>query len=162
MLDDVVKDAVEGLVRGILSRKGDKSSDHLEVQSLVLRDSQGRGREVLSMLENGPGLTLLDEQEQLKAMLALDKLEAYLKFCGKNNATCIELRIDNNEPELVFFDAAQTPRASLMLHSDGPSLRLWDKAGKCRVQIEMDEESEPTVTVFDENEIPCSQLDCGA
>ena len=71
MLDDVVKGAVEGLVRGILSRRSDESANQIEAQSFVLRDGKGRGRAVLAMLEEGPGLTLLDGREEIKALLGL-------------------------------------------------------------------------------------------
>jgi hypothetical protein len=158
MLDDVVKGAVEGLVRGILSRKSDESADQIEAQSFVLRDGKGRGRAVLAMLEEGPGLTLLNGREEVKGLLGLDKEGAYLQFWGKDDRTTVLLRMENNEPELVFCDAKDVPRASLRLCPDGPSLQLWDGNGKCRVMVRMDDENGPSVVVYDENEEPVQQL----
>jgi hypothetical protein len=158
MLDDVVKGAVEGLVRGILARKSDESATQIDCQSFVLRDSKGRGRAVLAMLEEGPGLTLLDRQEEVKALLGLTKEGVVLQFWGKDDHTEVTLRIRNNEPELVFFDANDEPRASLQLCPDGPYLQLWDSNGKCRVMVRMDDEDGPSVALYDENEEPVRRL----
>lgn len=89
MLDDVVKGAVEGLVRGILSRKADESTGQIEAQSFVLRDNKGRGRAVLAMLEEGPGLTLLDGREEIKAVLALDKEGCFLAALSQGAVSSI-------------------------------------------------------------------------
>ena len=105
------------------------------------------------MLDGGPGLTLLDEQEELKALLCLDREGAYMQYWGGDDKTNVTLRMDGNEPELLFCDGNSEPRASLRLHPSGPTLQLWDAAGKCRVQLEMDEECGPTLTLYDENEV---------
>jgi hypothetical protein len=159
MLDDVVKGAVEGLVRGILARKSDETTDQIDAQSFVLRDGKGHGRAVLAMLEEGPGLTLLNRREEVKALLGLDKEGPYLQFWGKDDRTTVLLRMDDNQPELLFFDAQNVPRASLGLDSDGPCLQLLDSNGKCRVQLNMDDENGPSVVLYDENEQQVQQLE---
>jgi hypothetical protein len=158
MLDDVVKGGVEGFIRGLLARKADESTGQIEAQSFVLRDGKGRGRAVLAMLEEGPGLTLLNAREEIKAVLGLDKEGAHLQFWGKDRPTNVLVRMDGDEPELVFFDARDEPRASLRLYRNGPCLRLWDSKGKCRVMLQMDDKDGPSVVVYDENETPVQQL----
>ena len=80
MLDDLAKGAVEGLITAILNRKSSnpqRTHTQIETQSLVLRDSQGRGRAVLAMLDDGPALTLLtEEEEEIKAVVGLDNAGA--------------------------------------------------------------------------------------
>ena len=158
MWGEIAKGAVEGLVRGILSGKGGKSSRQVEAHSFVLRDDQNRGRAVLAMLGDGPGLTLLDSDEQIKAVLALDNQGAHLQFWGEDNTTNVLVRLEGNEPELVFFDANNEPRASLRLYPNGPCFRLWDGKDKCRVMMQVDAEDGPSVAVFDEHEEPVQQL----
>jgi hypothetical protein len=158
--DELAKGAVEGLVRGILARKADKSSGQVEAQSFVLRDDKGRGRALLTMLEGGPGLTLLNEREQIQALFGLDAQGGYLQFWGKDGRTNILVRIEGNEPEFVFFDRNDEPRGSLRLYPSGPCFRLWDGNGKCRLMIQTDTEDGPSVVVYDENEEPAQQLQC--
>jgi hypothetical protein len=158
--DELAKGAVEGLVHGILSRKADKPSGQVDAQSFVLRDDRGRGRALLTMLEGSPGLTFLNEREQIQALLALHPQGGHLQFWGKDGSTNITVRIEGNEPELVFFDRNDEPRASLRLYASGPCLRLWDSNGKCRVLLETNVEAGPSVIVYDENEEPVQQLRC--
>ena len=67
MWDEIAKGAIEGLVRGILARKPNQNPGHVEGHSFVLRDDRGRGRAVLAMLKDGPGLTLLNADEAVRA-----------------------------------------------------------------------------------------------
>jgi hypothetical protein len=112
------------------------------------------------MLDDGPGLTLLNKREEIRAVLGLDKAGAYLQLWGKDNKTNVMLRMEGNEPDLVFFDANNAPRAALTLFGSGPNLRLWDAAGRCRVEMEMDAEGGPSLTLYDENEQEQARLPC--
>ena len=91
-------------------------------------------------------------------VLGLDEEGAHLQFWGNDDQTAVLVRMEGNEPELVFFDANGEPRASLRLYSNGPCLRLWDNRDKCRVMLQMDEADGPSVVVYDENEEPVQQL----
>jgi hypothetical protein len=158
MWDEIAKGAVEGLVRGILSRKSDKPAGHVEAQSFVLRDDEGRGRAVLAMLDGGPGLTLLNSGEQIKAVLGVGEDEAYLELWGSGGKANALVRMEGDEPELVFFDDEGRARASLRLFATGPCLRLFDANSKCRAMMELNPEDQPSVVVFDENEQPMQEM----
>jgi hypothetical protein len=162
MLDQVVKGAVEGLVRGLLSRRdsGDpsKSAGIVEAQSFVLRDGSGKGRAILTLLPDGPGLLLLNEREQVQAMLWLDRQGTYLSFRSEKKPELM-LRVQGDVPELAFYDAQGTASAALRLLPDGPRLELWDRQGKRRADIAVDERG-PALTLFDANEVPQAEVRC--
>jgi hypothetical protein len=158
MWDEIAKGAAEGLVRGILARKPDCPSGQVDAQSFVLRDGQGRGRAILAMLDDQPGLILLNSAEEIKAQLGLNEKGAFLAMYGNAGQPGVVVRMEGDDPELVFFDANDMARASLRLYPTGPSLYLWDDQERCRVQVQMHAEAGPSVVRFDENEEPIQEL----
>src|SRR5208283_4639527 len=84
MWDEVAKGAVEGLVRAILARNPNQSPGQVEGHSFVLRDDCGRCRAVLAMLEDGPGLTLLDADQAIRAVLGVGQGEVCLELWGSD------------------------------------------------------------------------------
>jgi hypothetical protein len=104
MWDEIAKGAVEGLVRGILARKPSRTTEQVEAQSFVLRDEHGRGRAVLAMLEAGPGLTLLDADEGIRAVLGVGESKAFLELWGTDNRSNATFSMEGNQPDLSFYD----------------------------------------------------------
>ena len=164
-LPDVVRGAVEGLVRGLLSRKGKEgdrppTAEVVEARHFVLRDAQGRGRAVLAMLAQGPGLLLLDEREEVRAMLWQEGGGAFLRLsAGGGPASQALLRVEEGVPELAFYAPDGQPGVSLRFLKDGPRLQLWDTHGRCRAEMAVDE-SGPAVVVYDDHEEEQAALRC--
>lgn len=165
MLDDLAKGAVEGLITAILSRKSSNQNDQnqthtqIETQSLVLRDAQGRGRAVLTMLDAGPALTLLTEDEEVKAVVGLNEGDAYLQFWGASAGCSLIARMEGDQADVSFYDDGQVQRATLGLDSDGPTLQMRDAEGRCRVQLDVDEDG-PSLVVYDEQQQEQAAVRC--
>ena len=155
MLDDLAKGAVEGLISAILSRK---SSNQIETQGLILRDSNGHGRAVLAMLDSGPAITLLTETGQVKAVVGLDDAGPYLQFWGAKNGSLLA-RMEGDEADISFYDHGQVQRATLGLDGNGPTLQMRDGEGRCRVQLVVDEDG-PSVALYDEHQQEQAAVRC--
>jgi hypothetical protein len=153
MWDEVAKEAVEGLIRGILSRKpggpSGQAPGHLEVRSLVLRDAAGAGRAVLAVLDRGPALTLLGSDEQVRAVVGVDDTGPYLQLWGADGRSNLILRLDAESADVSLYDRTGVQRAGIELDAEGPGVVLRDPAGRCRVQVAVDGNGEPSVTLYD-------------
>jgi hypothetical protein len=153
MWDEVAKEAVEGLIRGLLSRKSGGPSGHapghLEVRSLVLRDDAGTGRAVLAMLDRGPALTLLGPDQGVRAVVGVDDSGPYLQLWGADGRSNLILRLDAKSTDLSLYDRTGVQRAGVELDADGPSVVLRDPEGRCRVQVAVDSNGDPSVTLYD-------------
>lgn len=168
MLDEIAKSAVDGLVSAILSRKSSHEvaapsqleiPGQIETQSLILRDAQGRGRAVLTMLDSGPALTLLTEEEEVKAVIGLNQGDAYLQFWGASDGRSLIVRMEDDEADVSFYDDGQVQRATLGLDSRGPTLQMRDAEGHCRVQLDVDENG-PSLVVYDEQQQEQAAVRC--
>ena len=141
MWDDIAKGAVEGLVRGILSRKnapGTSRSDVVEASHFVLRDAQDRGRAILTMLDGGPALLMLDPKEQVRSLLCVEGEASYLSLRGKDEAVKAIVMVDEDGPAVFFHDKEETHRVSLQLYDDAPALCYRDAAGRTRAVFTVD------------------------
>lgn len=168
MLDEIAKGAVDGLISAILTRKSfhevaapnqSETLGQIETQSLVLRDARGRGRAVLTMLDSGPALTLLTEEEEVKAVIGLNQGDAYLQFRGASDSRSLIARMDGEEADVSFYDDGQVQRATLGLDSGGPTLQMRDAEGRCRVQLDIDEDG-PSLVVYDEQQQEQAAVRC--
>jgi hypothetical protein len=164
MWDEVAKEAVEGLIRGILSRKPGGQSEpapgHLEVRSLVLRDAAGAGRAVLAVLDDGPALTLLGPDQRVRAAVGVDGTGPYLQLWGTDGRSNLILRLDADSVDLSLYDRAGVQRAGVELDADGPGVVLRDPAGRCRVQVTVDGNGDPSVTLYDADGRARAGLSC--
>ena len=117
---------------GAAASKKAKSPTEVRGQRIVLVDKAEQGRAELTMMpDNQPGLILTDDAGAC-LMLALSKYgEPMLSFADAGGTRRIILSLDLYGAMLRFTDDAGSPRAALVVPSEGePELELLSKNDK--------------------------------
>lgn len=105
-------------------------------EEFVLRDTSGKIRGVLSVVEDEPYLTLYDKDKKIRFAVraAADKVSLVVK--GKDQKSGVRLTVAGGSTKLLINDKDGNPRTEIGLKSDGsPFLRLYDKGRKLRAGL---------------------------
>lgn len=119
MFDEVVKGAVEGLVKGLMSDRGKPDGRIVEAEHFVLRDAAKNVRAMLTNLPAGPTLVFLDLNQEIRAILGCDDSgegAVYLQLDCPDLERRVVVRADESGPRLFLHNEEQEVQA--MLHGD--------------------------------------------
>jgi len=128
----------EGTRLALGGRQGSCARVSLDVETdragLRLFDENGAPRAGLLMYGYGPGLTLWDGNENLRAALKLDEDGPDLDLSGEKGGGCL-LGVYENVPKLSLCDMNGKPRLGLGVFETGPSIDLPDENGTIRATL---------------------------
>ena len=109
--------------------QGAGTAKEIRANKFVLEEN-GKRHAVLSVVENGPGLTLLDENGKPRAGLGVLKDGPYLVLYNENGKRSAGLGVSTDGPGLMLYDENGEVRAMLGILKDGPHLVLYNENGK--------------------------------
>ena len=108
-----------------------RGADRLEVRELLVVDSNGEVRAVLSS-DNEPALSFMDESGAVRAFLG----SSALNFMDESGAVRANFGLFGSELGLRLLDGAGVGRAKLVLDNDGlPRLDLADSSNRPRLRV---------------------------
>jgi hypothetical protein len=141
MLDDVVKGAVEGLVKGLMSGRGKPDGRVVEAEHFVLRDSAKNVRAMLTNLPAGPALVFLDSNQEIRAILGCDDGggAVYLQLDCPDLERRVVVRADKAGPRVFLHNEDQEVQAMLHGHLEGVSLELNANDRHTKAELWVDE-----------------------
>lgn len=153
MLDDVVKGAVEGLLKGLLSGRAQAAGRVVEAEQFVLRDAAKNVRGMFTYLPEGPALVLLNPEQEIQGILAThdDNDAVYLQLrCAHNIAQKVVVMADPEGPQVFLHDQNENIQARLLGEPDAVSLELNAADQHTKVVLRVDP-GEPCLFFRDEN-----------
>jgi hypothetical protein len=159
------------LLSGVLLMAQSHQEATLTAGRFELVDRAGKVRAALGMTEIGPALLLIDERGTTRVSLNTTATGSSLKLYdafGEREGGAFEvdastrefrlhdksgkiragLNIGSNGPALLLVDADEKPRLRLLAGSEGPALELADPAGKTRISLDLEEGSQPGISMF--------------
>lgn len=136
------------MLTGQTSRQSTPSE--LRARSFILVDAQGRQRAILDLKKDEPGLALLDENGNVRALLSLVPEGPILDLIGTDGKSAARVDSLLNQPGLVLLDANRNVRAGLTMNPLGPGLDIADASGGLRASLEAGSNG-PALALFDAN-----------
>jgi hypothetical protein len=141
MLDDVIKGAVEGVVKAMMSGRDKPDGRIVEAEGFVLRDQAKNVRGMFTYLPEGPALVLINPDQEIQAILAThdDHDAAYLQIrCVHNTAQKVVVMANPEGPQVFLHDRNENVQARLLGEPDAVSLELNAEDQHTKVVLRVD------------------------
>lgn len=132
-------------------------AENIFAKQLVLTDSQGKARMILSLTEEGmPSIVLSDANEQMRVHIGLENSGSpTINLLNQQEEIQATLTIDDDQfPYLRLYDQKSQLRSCLYIAEDTPALTIYDNNEKMRFALTLDanEGSKPYIILYDNEE----------
>ena len=126
-------------------------ADAVEARMFTLVDKNGKMRARLSIIDDGPALSLYGKNDKMRAKLSIIDDRPALSVHNKSGKVRAMLSIIDDGPALSLLDESGEVRAMLSMVSDSPGLLLRDENGQTRATLHSDKDFGPGLSLRDEN-----------
>ena len=107
----------------------------VEASEFILRDTNGRERASLELLEGAPMLMIYDESANPRAIVGYGKDAAFFSLSGADGKVQANLQANSSGSFLALYDADEKERLGINFLEGYPFVRLVDQEGNPRVAI---------------------------
>lgn len=137
------------LLSGVLLMAQSHQERTLTAGRFELVDRTGKIRAALGMTDIGPALLLVDERGTTRVSLNTTATGSSLKLydaVGETEGGAFE--VDASSRQFRLYDKSGKIRAGLLAGDKGPALLLADAGGKPRISLDLEEGSQPGLSIF--------------
>ena len=107
----------------------------VEAQGFVLRDSEGKMRANLGIVEDEPGLAIFDSSGTPRAVMSVPPEGPRLLLSDGGGKLRAEVVVEPEDPRLLLSDADGKLRVEVMVDEDGPALRIYQSDAEIAVAL---------------------------